>query len=369
MRPVTESFLNAIRGSHQPTFRARIVDPGQTGTDPDGTEIQIIGGDVVFDTKADVNSTLDMTTPLDWPATPQSLGAPYGQEVYVERGVKYGTGTTEWVGLGYFRIDSVEQVKAPKGLIRISGSDRMASVVDGRPIQPIQFTAGTSVGSILDFVIGEVVADLDTTYDWDAYSELIATDQFLIEDRMKFVRELVSAYGKIGYFDYAGRFQVRNVPDPNGSPVYSIDEGRSGVLVSMQRTISRDGVYNGVVASGEPVGDTAPVRGVALDLDPTSPTYWDAAGFGKVPRFFSSSFMTTDGQAANAAASLLIQGRGIPYVVQLGTVPNPALEGWDIVEVKFGPHDVEVHILDRTRIALDITGEMTCETRKQNLNA
>lgn len=369
MRPVTDSFQNAIRGSHQAAFRARIVQPGQTGTDPDGTEIPILGGDVVFDTKADITSTLDMTTNIPWPATPEDLGAPYGQEVYIERGVKYGTGTTEWVGLGYFRIDSVEQVKAPKGNLRITGSDRMANVVDGRPIQPTQFTTANTIGSVLDFVIGEVVADLVTVYDWDAYSEFLGTDQFLIEDRMKFVREVLSAYGKIGYFDYAGRFQVRDVPDPNSPPVYTINEGQNGVLVSMQRTISRDGVYNGVVATGEPVGDVAPVRGVALDDDPASPTYWDALGFGKVPRFFSSSFMTTNGQAANAAASILIQGRGIPYVVQLGTVPNPALEGWDIVEIKFGPHDVEVHILDRIELSLSVQGAMACETRKQYLNA
>lgn len=368
MRPVSTSFLNAVRGSHRAVFRATVVAPGQTGVSPIGVEINILGGSVVFDTNADINATLDLTTDIDWPTLPDSVGSPYGQEVYVERGVAYGNGTTEWVGLGYFRIDTVEQIQAPKGQIRITGSDRMANVVDGRPLQPIQFPVGTSVGAMLDFVIGEVVIGVDTVYDWDAYSELLISDHILDDDRMKFVREILDAYGKVGYFDYAGRFQVKNLPDPNSTPEWDIDTGRSGVLIEMQRAISRDGVYNAVVATGEPVGDIAPVRGVALDLDENSPTYWEG-DFGKVPRFFSSSFLVTDGQAGNAARAILLRSTGLPYVVELGVVPNPALEGWDVVRVKFGPHDIEIHVLDRIEYALSVDGEMICETRKQYLNS
>jgi hypothetical protein len=324
MRPVSTSFLNAVRGSHRAVFRATVVSPGQTGVSPIGVEINILGGSVVFDTNADINATLDLTTDIDWPTLPDSVGSPYGQEVYVERGVAYGNGTTEWVGLGYFRIDTVEQVQAPKGQIRITGSDRMANVVDGRPLQPIQFPVGTSVGAMLDFVIGEVVIGVDTVYDWDAYSELLISDHILDDDRMKFVREILDAYGKVG--------------------------------------------YNAVVATGEPVGDIAPVRGVALDLDENSPTYWEG-DFGKVPRFFSSSFLVTDGQAGNAARAILLRSTGLPYVVELGVVPNPALEGWDVVRVKFGPHDIEIHVLDRIEYALSVDGEMVCETRKQYLNS
>lgn len=368
MRPVTDSFLNAVRGSHTAVFRARLVAPGSVGINPSGTPINILSGDVVFDTNASVTSTLDLVTDLEWPGTPSAPGNPYGQEIYVERGLRYGAGTPEYVGLGYFRIDSVKQNRAPKGTLRISGSDRMANVVDGRPIQPIQFGAGASIGAVIDLIVGDVVPGLVSVYDWDAYSETLKTGYIMTDDRMKFLQEILNAYGKIGYFDYAGRLQVRDVPDPAKDPVWDIDSGRDGVLIEMSRSVSRDGVYNGVVATGEPVGDLDPVRGVALDEDPASPTYWYGT-FGKVPRFFSSPFLTTNGQCGNAARSLLLQSTGLPYEVILESIPNPALEGWDVVRVKYGPHDQETHILSRIRYTLSAQGVMEIETRKQYLNS
>ncbi|MBN9739515.1 hypothetical protein DMP23_00075 [Amycolatopsis sp. A1MSW2902] len=62
--------------------------------------LPIIGGDVTTDMTADVQSTLALTTVYPWPADPFAAGTPYGQEVYVERGIEYGLGTREWVGLG-----------------------------------------------------------------------------------------------------------------------------------------------------------------------------------------------------------------------------------------------------------------------------
>lgn len=368
MRPVSDSFLNTIRGAHKAVFRARVCAPGQTGVSPTGTTINILEGDVTFDTGSDVNATMDITTDLSWPSTAASLGAPYGQEVYIERGVQYASGTQEWVGLGYFRIDRVEQANAPKGAVRITGSDRMSSIRDDRPIQPIVFTAGTSVGAVIDFVVQDAVPTVVTVYDWAAYSATLQSDHILDDDRIKFLNEILTAYGKVAYFDYAGRYQVKTPPSFTNTPVWFVNSGKNGVLCSMTRTISRDGVYNGVVATGEPVGtDLAPVRGQALDLNVTSPTYWFGS-FGKVPRFFSSSFLTTNAQCDSAAASILLTSTGIPYVVELGVVPNPALEGWDVLQVQYSDKvSYEIHVIDTIKYALGADGEMAIATRKQYL--
>lgn len=368
MRPVSATFLDTVRGSHKAVFRARICAPGQSSINPTGTEISILDGDVTFDTNSDVNGSLDLTTQIDWPAKAASLGSPYGSEIFVERGVQYGTGTREWVGLGYFRINSVEQVRAPKSEIRISGEDRMAMVRDARPTAPQQFTAGTSVGAVMDFVVGDAVPGVVTVYDWDAYSALLTSDHILDDDRVKFLQEIVTAYGKVMYFDYRGRFVVKTAPTGTTTPVFQVDVGHLGVLCAMKRTISRDGVYNGVVATGEPVGEAPPVRGQALDLVTTSPTYW-FGNFGKVPKFFSSSFLQTVDQCTSAAASILASSTGLPYVVNLGVVPNPALEGWDVVKVVYDPYDSvgEKHILDTITYGLSAESTMNLATRKQFL--
>lgn len=374
MRPVSDSFLNTVRGPHKAIFRARVCEPGKTGVDPDGTEIPVIDGDTAFDVNSDVNGTLDLRTNLGW-----EFIAPYGQEVFVERGVLYGNGIKEYVGLGYFRVNTVAQDRvrrgAPRvqgGLLRIGGEDRKANLRDARLIQPIQFGASASVASVIDFLITDVMPSAVTVYDttnWPggtASTTLLGSDHIVDKDRLAFIEELVTAYGKICYFDYAGRFIVKDAPVGTGDAVYLVNQGKDGVLVQANRSVSRDGVYNAVVASGEPVGEAAPVWAAAYDTTPGSPTFF-GGGFGKVPRFFSSSFLVTTGQCGNAAASILASSRGLPYSVALGMVPNPALELWDVIEVGYDEALSENHIVDSIKCSLSVDASMDIETRKQFL--
>lgn len=377
MRPTTDSLLTGLRGSHTLASRCTLVAPGQTGTAPVGITIPgvsdlgrlpILTGDVTTDMTADVQSTLDLSTVYPWPSRPADPGTPYGQEIYVERGIEYGTGTQELVGLGYFRIDKVEQQSVPDGAIKITASDRMAMVRDARNTAPVQFGSGASVGSVIDYVVGQAVPGLVTVYDFSAYTTLLGSDHVLDEDRLGFVQDLLAAYGKYGYFDYAGRFQVKSVPDLTKlSPVWEINSGADGVLVSMQRTISREAVYNIVVARGEPVGELSPVQAVVSDDDPNSPT-WVGGPFGLVPTVYSSAFMTTVDQCERAAVAKLAKVTGLPYAVSLGSVPNPALEGWDVVAVSY-PGNSEVHVIDRITYGLAPGDSMGIDTRKQYLTA
>ncbi|MGV9364529.1 DUF5047 domain-containing protein [Amycolatopsis sp. NPDC003731] len=344
--------------------RARIVAPGQIGVNPVGTEIPIISGDVTMDINADVTATLSLETQITWPAFPTALGTPYGQEIFVERGVEYGDGGTEWVGLGYFRIDSVEQDEVPNGTIHISASDRMAQLADDRPMSPIQFGAGASAVATIQAVAGQAIPGIPVVADWDG---TFASSHVLDDDRVKFIRDIASSYGKIAYFDYAGRLQVKSAPDPTKASVFTVNAGRNGVMVKMKRALTRDGVYNAVVATGEGVGELPPVRGVATDDVPTSPTYFGGS-FGHVPRFYSSSFLTTADQCTIAARAMLVQATGLPYAVSLGLVPNPALEAGDVLRVQYSERGlIETHIADKIVYPLVAGGVMTIETRKQYL--
>lgn len=376
MRPVTQSFLNTVRGPHKAVFRARLVWPWVVGVNPStaGSPIPVISGDVTFDVNSDVNGTCDLTIAWDFEDV-----NPYAHEIYLERGVQYANGTTEYVGLGYFRVNSVEDTfirdsDFDGSAIRITGEDRMANLRDGRVPSPIQFSASTSVASTLDFLVQDVMPGVTTVYDtvnWpggDAASTTLGSDHFVDQDRLAFIQELVAAYGKICYFDYAGRFVVKDPPNTTGTPVFNINSGLNGVLVHATRTISRDGVYNAVVASGEAAdANVPPVYAVATDNDPNSPTYYGGT-FGKVPKFFQSSFLTTDAQCATAAQKLLDASHGLPYSVALGMVPNPALEAWDVVSVTYSDGYVEIHIIDQITYSMSVDDEMTIQTRKQYLN-
>lgn len=364
MRPVSQTYLNAIRGSHRMVSRAVVCDTYQNGPQPNGFEIPIIAGDVSMAAGSDVRATLDLATHVgEWSTRPEDLLTPYGNEIFVSRGIAYGNGTTEWVGLGYFRIQSVEQDQAPDGPLRISGVDRMQGLADSRLLAPVQFDAGSSIGAIFTALANSVYPGLAAEVDDPEFpSTTLARALVAEEDRVGFLRDLVASYGKIMYFDHRGFLVVKAPPAP-GSPVFTVDHGAGGVLMQLARSLTRDGVYNAVVAVGEGVDTEEPVRAVAVDNNPNSPTYWSGK-FGQVPRFYSSPFITTTAQAASAAAAMLARSVGLPYSADLSAVPNVALEPWDPIKIKY-PGRYEHHILDTLTIPLTPDAPLTATTREK----
>lgn len=371
MRPVSAAYLRTIRGSHEARTRARVVSPGQTGTSPTGTEIFELSGDVQFDAGADIRSTLDLETDgtKAWPSHRDDLFAPYGNEIFVERGVKYGNGQTEWVSLGYFRIYTTEQEAPPDGPLRIAGKDRMSGIIDGRLLNPVQFVATKTRGDVVTQLVQDVYAG--AVIEWDDTANLVPIGKALVadEDRYGFLNDLITAAGKVWYWDYRGILVIKSPPDP-GNPVFDVDHGHDGVLVSLSRDLTREGVYNGVAATGEASDTTAPARAVVVDNNPNSPTYWYGQ-FGKVPRFYSSPFITTAAQALNAAGALLVQSLGLPYGLNFGSIVNAALEPLDPVRVVYPPRarsggDVaEVHVIERLTIPLAVDAALSATTREQ----
>ena len=334
MRPVSARFLRTLTGSHTAVFRARIVAPGQTGVNPAGTLVPILGGDVQLDGGADIRSTLELTVDGAgaWPTASTSLLTPYGAEVFVERGISYGGGAAEYVSLGYFRINDVDQDNAPDGPIRIAGVDRMAMLIDAKLTSVIQFAPTVTYGA----VVAQLVTDAYSTavIEWDDLAvagDAIGRTAIAEADRYAFLNELLTGLGKIWHFDHRGVLVIRTPPSPS-EPAWTVARGAGGVLVSASRSLSRAGVYNGVLATGEALDTEAPARGLAVDNDPGSPTYWGGP-FGKIPREYASPLLTTDSQAQLAAATILRRSLGLPYNLDLTAVPNPALEPDDAIAV------------------------------------
>lgn len=371
MRPVSAQFLETLRGAHLAVFRARVCTTYQTGTNPTGTAVGIEAGDVKSSATADIRSTLSLTTSEPWPQASTDLLAPYGNEIYVERGIAYGNGQREFVGLGYFRIDTPEQDETPDGPVTIAGSDRMAGIRDARFLAPRQFAKTLTRGQLVTTLITEVypaaVIEWDSTVVRDGtVGRSIVAEQ----DRAATLKDFITSLGKVGYFDYRGVFVVKTPPPVTGAAAWTVDAGQGGVLVQMSRGLTREGVCNAVVATGEAGDTTAPARGVALNLDPTSPTYYRGR-FGPVPMFYSSPFLTTNAQALAAATALLRKQLGLPYQVELTSIPNPALEPYDVVAVKYPQTSrsrslrTETHVLDEVTIPLTPGAPVKLQTREQ----
>lgn len=353
--------------------RVRVISPGLTGTNPGplapGTnaplnEIPITTGDVTFDATADIQSTVDLSTMYPFPDNASGLLAPYGNELYVERGITYGDGSTEWVGQGYYRIYSVDQDEAPDGEVKVAGRDRMSGIIDAKREAPFEFGTGTSVGAAFDFAVGEVYPTAVIEYDFDEAATLFTTTHILDEDRYAFLKAIADSLGKVMFFDYRGYLQVVSAPDPV-TPVFTVNHGDQGVAISISRSLDREGAYNAFVVLGEQVGEDPPVRAVAYDLNPASPTYWNGP-FGKVPSKTTNSFVTTPQQAQDAADAMLARTMGVPYSVDFTMVPNTALEVRDSIKVAYSDtHRQEIHVIETMRIPLDAETPMTGTTRQQ----
>lgn len=366
MRPVSDRFLRTIRGSHQAAFEALVVAPGQTGTQPTGTPITILpGSDVHLDGAASIRATLELSTTGEgmWPTNAGDLLAPYGNEIFVRRGIRYGNGTTEWVGLGYFRIYTPEQDQAPKGPIRVSGRDRMSGIVDGKFTTPRSFSASATYGDVVGTLVGEIYPW--ATIEWDDATQRdtpIGRQIIANQDRYAFLNDLVTAVGRICWWDHRGVLVIRTPPSAT-RPVWEVNHGAGGVLVSLSRRLTREGVYNGAVVTGEGADAANPVRAVVVDSSPTSPTSWWGP-FGKVPKFFTSPLITRIGQAKAAATTMLAQELGLPYAVDFASVPNPAVEPYDPIRVRY-PGRSEMHVIDRLTIPLHVDAPLKASTREQ----
>jgi hypothetical protein len=281
----------------------------------------------------------------------------------------------EYVALGYFRIETVEQDDAPDSAIRITGRDRMAAIIEARMLEPRTFDAGTRFDEIFENLVLEVYPAAVMVIDDDVAGSTLREAATVEEDRYGFLRDLATSRGRIMYFNREGELVVTTAPDST-APVWTVNEGPDGVLVSLRRQLSRSGVYNAVVARGteaDEAGGDPPGYAAVWDDNPNSATYFFGL-FGKVPRFYASPFIYTDAQATSAAESILSQTTGLPYSLDLTAIPNPALEPLDPITVAFertapegceGETLEEIHVIDSMTIPLSAEQAMTMNTRSQ----
>ena len=360
-----QAFAGPVSGSHAAKFRCQVLTSYQTGSDPSGTDLRLINGSVEFDATAEIRASGGITVVGDWPRSTNLDLGPYGTEIFLSRGVDTGGGGILWSTLGYFRINETVQSDAARGPLKLDLSDRMATIIDSRFMQPRQWLQGTTVGAIVTEVVTEVYPD--AVIIWDDDSDLSELGRSLIveESRYEVLYTIAQGLGKIFYWDNIGRLSFLTAPDED-DPIWEVKAGAGGVMVNVDRSISRDGIYNAVVVTGEGADQITPVRAVAYDAQESSPTFFGGP-FGRIPRFYSSSFITTQQQANNAAQNILRRSLGAPYDVGLSAVPNPALRPYDPIRVVYNDGNRETHIVERVTIPLDVTSVLAVSTRQSTI--
>jgi hypothetical protein len=358
MRTSGTDLTTAFTGSYQLITYA----DAWYGGDQTADNLPVVGGSIEYDLDSDQRSTLKLTVASSDGALVPLLAtdplAPYGQEINISMAlVASGQAQTDPISIGWFRIQEPDATQ--KWLRRSSGAwrsggakieltalDRMAILADARFLTADQPQAGATV-------LGEIarlVSDLVPMGDIDAGVDDKAVNSSIVytEDRVAAIRSLAASTGTIPFIDSDGALRVHLPTAYGATPVATLTVGAGGVIGDYATAMTRDGVCNVVIATGEASGDLAPVQGIAYDLDPNSPTCFGGP-FGSVPMFYSSPLLTTQAMAEAAAKTLLNSSRrGREREIVFSIIPNFLLELDDPVLVVLPDRTIAGRIVKMT---------------------
>lgn len=375
MLPVSAGFLAALAAPQQIAVRADVNKGGVRLY----SGLPVVGGSVDVDVSRITRRALSLTLAprmstgayTDFPTLPILPSDPlghFGQEIDVQWGLTYPDGVTEWIPLGVFRVDSAAGSILNDGTVRVSGVSREAFIADARFTAPYTASSG-SAQSLIATLIHEVLPSVEVIS--SASMDRRVPRSTWDEDRWAAIVDLADSIAAVVYTDPYGRFVIANAPTINTAPVWSVRSGAGGVLVSASTSSSRAKIYNKVVVRGEsPSSDSAPVSGSATDTSASSHTRWGdpaTGAFGMVPRFMRLPTVTTNEQAVAVARANLGKYLGAAATLDLSTVPNPALEGGDVIDIIPDAEDpagsVRRHAVDSFSIPLSAGGQFRMNTR------
>jgi hypothetical protein len=194
-------------------------------------------------------------------------------------------------------------------------------------------------------------------------STTVARDRWAFIDGNGNSPSIARSLGARIYAGPSGNWIARPVPTLNDPIVW--EASSADVLLDFSEELTDEFVYNVVVADGQSTDtDAAPFpSGVAMDLDPTSPTYAlrrvTDGGFGQKVRFYKSELLRTQMQAQRAAEGMLAPCLGLRQSITFQQAHNPALEPGDVglIHTTAGDRRVLLDELTYSLVGAPLTGQ------------
>jgi hypothetical protein len=304
--------------------------------------------------------TLTRATPLD--ASPRLFR--------MELEVDVDSSVEEVVPIGVFTLNDVEIVDGPNGLaIELSGADLSRRVSRNRWDDTYVIDAGGNYGTAIQDLIRNRMPDAAFNF----ASTPRATPRLFFgeqssNDPWEDAQKMAESIGYEVFFDARGICTLRPEPDPDvDDSVWEFNDTTHPTILEVRRRVTDENTYNKVIVTGESSQNAVPVRGVAIDDDPASPTYY-LGPYGTVTYRLTSPLVTVTPQADEAAQALLLRVKGATEAVEMDVVPMPALEPGDVVTVDRSKSKIEGRFLiDQLSIPLGADESMRCVGRRQRL--
>lgn len=275
------------------------------------------------------------------------------------------TVSDELVPLGVFQITDVQIQDTDAGVeLSIDGFDRSYKVSRNKWQKPKTVYSG-DVGTRMASLLADRYDDVQvgfSTLGRDTAKIVLGQDQS--SDPWADMIEIADAAGLDLFFDVDGVAQMVPYPTPDANSVvesYTLDE--DGLLLSLDRRVSNEQTYNGVIVIVDNSKLDTPIRAEAWDEEVDSPTYRYGA-YGEVPFFFETPHILTAKEAQETAQRLLGKKQGLQEEISWTQIPNPALDVNDVVEVLDTTAGVRrVLIVDAMTIPLLIDAPMSVRAR------
>ena len=380
MLSASDKFLAALRASHTPLTRAGVYLPDSAGVYSFAGYLGIESGSLELASRRNIRrqaslrvaslaSTLDADyiTSFDTRDYLEALTT-QSAEITIEWGLRYPDLTEEWVTLARLRVEESTRSANSQMLDITAAYDGGSRVADFNLVTPyapfsLAGTKLTYVQAIQDLVNAAYPSAAAPTWAIDASIDTTSKppdNTAFSGDRWSAINTLAQAINANVYVTANGGWSI--VPASiNRDPVWSIDNGESGVLVGETTAFSRREQYNAVAIRWEAANGGGGLAFV-VDGDTTSPTYYDGP-FGKKPRPEETlSTVTTSAQAIAAATTILQQYTGFTRSVSVQSVHNPLLEPDDVIALYLPDGSAERHIIDSLSLPLG-RGTMQLETR------
>lgn len=279
--------------------------------------------------------------------------SPYGTRLRVRLGMAYSNTDVEWVSLGTYRMESVDRALTGR-VIEVSAKSLEQSVIDARFLTP-RVIPPTDAQSLTVQLIREAVPGALVRWGVERRTlpQIVAErERWAVLDGDRDATSVARAFGARIFTDGQGIFTVAPVPTLADAPVWTADTGDDGLLLDGSESLTREGVFNAMVVTGESTDtDVPPVGpGLAVDDDPASPTYFGGP-FGMVPAYYSSPLLRTDEQCQATALAMLQPNLGLRQTAQLNLV-NPALVPDDVIDARMPDGSLQPCVIESLTVDL-----------------
>jgi hypothetical protein len=321
-------------------------------------ELEPISGSMTQDARRagrwDARLTFAGTSLL--PTRPSDMLTPFGTRVEAELGLELLDGSVATVPYGTYEIASSKtRTEADQRVVEIGLIDVSDRIERYRFETSLTVAAGTDLGTMINSVVTNrtginpnvslVGASLGSARTFGLDSGTAPWSEIL---------DVLNGFSRTAWYDRVGHIQVGTItPDPAGA--YPLD-----LLTSISADYDTR-PPNVIVARGEAQDGTPPVQAVALDTDPSSPTYAGAgpgtSPYGRVTEYFSSPLILSVAQAQAAADTLLNQNIGAAATYTLVRPYDPTITAGDVVAVGGA-------ILIVDAVTVDLTGDTSIQVRE-----